>query len=186
MTRRVCPEGAQTAWLIQAPACRGIAIARCVQFGKSMALTLSSPAFTGGGNIPKPFTCHGDNIAPHLLWSGAPAGVQSFALIMDDPDAPHGVFTHWIVFDIPADRTDLPSGTRSDAIAISGRNSRGTVGYMGPCPPSGVHRYFFRLFALDVQTLGLTAGASRKAVEDAMAAHLLGQAELMGRYGKKM
>jgi Raf kinase inhibitor-like YbhB/YbcL family protein len=149
-----------------------------------MTLTLSSSAFNAGGDIPKPFTCDGNNMAPHLVWSGAPADVQSFALIMDDPDAPKGTFTHWVVFDIPADRTDLPSGARSDAIGISGRNSRGDVGYAGPCAPAGTHRYFFRLFALDVQTLGLTAGASRAAVEESMAAHLIGQTELMGRYGR--
>jgi Raf kinase inhibitor-like YbhB/YbcL family protein len=149
-----------------------------------MALTLSSPAFAAGGDIPKPFTCDGDSIAPHLIWGGAPADVQSFVVIMDDPDAPNGTFTHWVLFDIPGDRSDLPSGARSDAIGVSGRNSRGQIGYMGPCPPSGTHRYVFRLFALDVQTLGLTAGASREAVEQAMAAHEIGQTELMGRYSR--
>jgi Raf kinase inhibitor-like YbhB/YbcL family protein len=149
-----------------------------------MALTLSSPAFTAGGDIPKLFTCDGSDMAPHLIWTGAPEGVRSFALIVDDPDAPSGTFTHWVLYDIPGDRTDVPSGTRSDAIGLSGRNSRGQIGYTGPCPPSGTHRYFFRLFALDVETLGLTAGASRNAVEDAMAAHLLERAELMGRYSR--
>jgi Raf kinase inhibitor-like YbhB/YbcL family protein len=103
-------------------------------------------------------------------------------LIVDDPDAPRGTFTHWIVFDIPGDRTDLPSGVRSDAVGISGRNSGRELGFMGPCPPSGTHRYFFRLSALDVASLGLAAGASREEVEDAMAAHTLDLAELMGRY----
>jgi Raf kinase inhibitor-like YbhB/YbcL family protein len=149
-----------------------------------MTLTLSSSAFNVGGDIPKSFTCDGMNMAPHLVWSGAPADVQSFALIMDDPDAAKGTFTHWVLFDIPADTTDLPSGARSDAIGISGRNSRGDVGYAGPCPPAGTHRYFFRLFALDVQTLGLAAGASRAAVEESMAVHLIEQTELMGRYGR--
>ena len=151
-----------------------------------MALTLFSPAFTSGGDIPLPFTCDGANMPPHLIWTGAPAGVRSFALIMDDPDAPNGTFTHWVLFDIPADRNDLPSGTRSDAIGVCGRNSRGQIGYTGPCPPSGTHRYFFRMFALDVQTLGLTAGASRLSVEDAMAAHIVVEAELMGRYHRAM
>jgi len=148
-----------------------------------MAFTLSSPAFVAGGDIPQQFTCEGDDIPPHLVWSGAHKDVASFALIVDDPDAPNGAFTHWVVFDIPADRTDLPSGTRSDAIGVSGRNSSGQIGYMGPCPPSGTHRYFFRLFALDVKSLGLTVGASRQQVEQAIAAHTIATAELMGRYG---
>lgn len=145
---------------------------------------LSSPSFVAGGDIRREFTCDGEDIAPHLMWGGAPEGTKSFALIMDDPDAPRGTFTHWILFDIPADRTDLPSGARSQAIGISGRNSRGELGYMGPCPPSGTHRYFFRLFALDVETLGLMAGASRERVEAAMAAHTIRAAELMARYGR--
>jgi hypothetical protein len=149
-----------------------------------MAFTLSSPAFAAGGDIPRRFTCDGENVAPHLVWTGAPKGARSFALIVDDPDAPSGTFTHWIVFDIPGDRTDLPAGTRSDAVGVSGRNSRGQVGYMGPCPPSGTHRYFFRLSALDVETLRLTAGAARQQVEQAMSAHSLGVAELMGRYAR--
>jgi Raf kinase inhibitor-like YbhB/YbcL family protein len=149
-----------------------------------MAFTLSSPAFVAGGDIPRQFTCDGDGIPPHLIWSGAPKGTRSFVLIVDDPDAPAGTFTHWVVFDIPADRGDLPSGTRSDAIGLSGRNSRGDLGYMGPCPPSGTHRYFFRLSAVDVATLGLMAGASRQQVEEAVTAHTLATAELMGRYGR--
>lgn len=149
-----------------------------------MAFTLSSPAFRAGGDIPPQFTCDADDIPPHLTWSGAPRDVRSFVLIVDDPDAPNGTFTHWVVFDIPADRTDLPSGRRSDAVGVSGRNDRGELGYMGPCPPSGTHRYFFRLFAVDVETLGLTAGASRERVEEAIAAHMLGTAELMGRYAR--
>jgi len=117
------------------------------------------------------------------MWSGAPKEAGSFVLIVDDPDAPNGTFTHWVVFDIPAGRTDLPSGTRSDAVGLSGRNSRGEIGYMGPCPPSGTHRYFFRLFALDVKTLGLTAGTSRQQVEEAIGVHTIATTELMGRYG---
>src|SRR6266852_6047064 len=98
-----------------------------------MAFTLSSPAFSAGGNIPPQFTCDGDNIPPHLIWTGAPRDAGSFVLIMDDPDAPGGTFTHWVVFDIDGDRTDLPSGARSDAVGLSGRNSREEIGYMGPC-----------------------------------------------------
>jgi Raf kinase inhibitor-like YbhB/YbcL family protein len=149
-----------------------------------MAFTLSSPAFAAGGDIPRLFTCDGQNIPPHLVWTGAPEGTRSFVLIADDPDAPDGTFTHWIVFDIPGDRTDLPSGARSDAIGLVGRNSRGELGYTGPCPPSGTHHFYFRLSAIDVATLNLAAGASRADVEDAIAAHTIGACELMGRYGR--
>jgi len=148
-----------------------------------MAFTLSSPAFASGGDIPRQFTCDGDDIPPHLMWSGGPKDAASFVLVVEDPDAPSGTFTHWVVFDIPAERSDLPSGTRSDAVGLSGRNSRGEIGYIGPCPPLGTHRYFFRLFALDVKTLGLAVGASRQQVEEAMGRHLLGTTELIGRYG---
>jgi Raf kinase inhibitor-like YbhB/YbcL family protein len=147
-----------------------------------MAFTLSSPAFVAGGDIPRRHTCNGEDVPPQLVWSGPPNGTRSFVLIVDDPDAPNGTFTHWVVFDIPGNRTDLPSGTRSDAVGLAGRNSRKDLGYMGPCPPSGTHRYFFRLSAVDVETLGLTAAASRDQVEGAIAAHTIGVAELMGRY----
>lgn len=147
-----------------------------------MPLTLSSPAFVAGGDIPRTFTCDGEDVSPHLTWIGAPAGVRSFALIVDDPDAPRGTFTHWVLYDIPADRTEIPPGPRAEGIGVAGRNSRGDIGYMGPCPPSGTHRYFFRLYALDVDTLGLTPGAARSAVERAMKGHIIAQAELMGRY----
>jgi len=147
-----------------------------------MAFTISSPAFVAGGDIPRIFTCDGDNTPPPLTWTDPPRDARSFALIMDDPDAPNGTFTHWVVFDIPVERNELPTGAPSDAVGLSGRNSRSQLGYMGPCPPSGAHRYFFRLFALDVKTLGLTPGATRDQVEEAVTSHTLGTAELMGRY----
>jgi Raf kinase inhibitor-like YbhB/YbcL family protein len=164
---------------------RGLSIAFVTAGTHLMALTLSSPAFVDGGDIPQQFTCDGENISPHLVWTGALDGVQSFVLIMEDPDAPPGPFTHWLLFDIPSDRTDVPSGTRSDAVGLSGRNSRGTLGYMGPCPPSGMHRYLFRLFALDVQALGFAAGASRQQVDEAIAAHAVETMTLMGRYQRQ-
>src|SRR5215207_4005909 len=105
-----------------------------------MAFTLSSPAFGAGGDIPTTFTCDGDDISPHVIWNDAPQYTESFVLIMDDPDA--SSFTHWLVFDIPAECHDVPSGSRADAVGLSGRNS-GTVGYIGPCPPSGTHLYIF-------------------------------------------
>jgi Raf kinase inhibitor-like YbhB/YbcL family protein len=150
-----------------------------------MTLTLVSPAFVDGGDIPQQFTCEGENISPHLTWAGAVEGIQSFVIIMEDPDAPRAPFTHWLVFDIPADCTDLPSGTRSDAVGLSGRNSGGSLGYMGPCPPSGIHRYLFRVFALDVQTLGFAAGASREQVDRAIEAHAVETMTLVGRYQRQ-
>jgi Raf kinase inhibitor-like YbhB/YbcL family protein len=150
-----------------------------------MAFKLSSPAFTAGGDIPSRFTCDGDDVPPPLTWTGAPADTQSFVLIMDDPDAPRGTFTHWVLFDIPATEQELRVDSKGEVVGVSGKNSTGKPGYMGPCPPSGTHRYFFRLFALDVPTLGLRPGASREQVERAMTRHTIGTAELMGRYSRQ-
>jgi Raf kinase inhibitor-like YbhB/YbcL family protein len=150
-----------------------------------MPLTLTTPSFVPGGDIPVHHTCDGNNASPQLTWTGAPQETKSFALIMDDPDAPAGTFTHWVLFDIPAARTDVPADFRDGTFGISGKNQGGTTAYMGPCPPSGTHRYFFRLMALDVPSLGLGAGASRKQVEEAMAAHVIGTAELIGRYARR-
>jgi Raf kinase inhibitor-like YbhB/YbcL family protein len=150
-----------------------------------MTFKLSSPAFTTGGDIPSRFTCDGDDVPPPLTWTGAPAGTQSFVLIMDDPDAPMGTFTHWVVFDIPAADQELRSHSKGEPVGVSGKNSMGKPGYMGPCPPAGTHRYFFRLYALDVPTLGLRAGASREQVEHALKGHTVAVAELMGRYSRQ-
>ncbi len=143
-----------------------------------------SPAFAHGGIIPATYTCDGPNRSPALLWSGAPAGSQSFALIMDDPDAPGGTFTHWVVFDILGASSELPEGLRPRQVGTSGRNDFGRVGYGGPCPPSGTHRYYFTLFSLDVSSLRLAEGARRVDVERAMQGHVLDRTQLMGRYGR--
>lgn len=145
-------------------------------------LTLTSSAFAEGEAIPQKFTCHGSDLSPALKWSGAPSTTRSFALIVDDPDAPLGVFTHWVVFDIPATQTEIAEGALS--AGTSGRNSSGKTGYMGPCPPSGVHRYVFTLYALDVDSLKLNAGATKDQVLAAMQGHILAQGSLMGKYGK--
>jgi len=145
---------------------------------------LSSPGFVEGGTIPRQHTCDGEGIPPHLIWSGAPGGTRSFVLIAEDPDAPDGTFTHWLVFDIPGDCTDLPSGARSDAVGVSGRNDSGTLGYIGPCPPSGTHRYVFHLSAVDIESLGLIAGVTRERIENAISGHTLQTADLTGRYGR--
>ena len=143
--------------------------------------TLTSPDFGTDEPIPRKLTCDGANHSPKLDWIHAPEGTRSFALIVDDPDAPKGTFTHWVLFDIPADINHIPAG---ESIGISGRNDFQHEGYGGPCPPPnhGEHRYFFKLFALDVESLDLKLGARRSEVEQAMEGHILGQTQLMGRY----
>lgn len=145
-------------------------------------LILVSGAFAEGETIPQKFTCDGSDLSPALKWNGAPPATRSFALIMDDPDAPLGTFTHWVAFDIPATQTEIAEGALS--AGTSGRNSGGKTGYMGPCPPSGVHRYIFTLYALDVGSLKLSAGATKEQVLAAMEGHILAQGSLMGRYGR--
>lgn len=144
--------------------------------------TLTSPAFVPDGIIPAVFTCDGENTSPELKWMHPPDGTRSFALILDDPDAPNGTFTHWVLFDISNHLSSLPAGLKD--IGVSGRNDFHHEGYGGPCPPPnhGEHRYYFRLFALDVGSLDQKPGAPRAEVESAMEGHILEQAELMGRY----
>lgn len=153
----------------------------------AMTLELSSAAFAEGQPIPARYTCTGDDISPPLVWRGAPAGTQSFALIMDDPDAPRGTWVHWVVYNLPASVTALPEAIRADGDlpggAVHGRNSWGRNDYGGPCPPSGTHRYFFKLYALDT-TLNLAPGASKEALLQAMQGHILAQGQLMGTYKK--
>ncbi len=143
---------------------------------------LSSPDFAEGASIPARFTCEGQNVSPTLEIAGVPAGAKSLVLIVEDPDAPSGTFTHWIVWNIPPDTKKIPGGA-APAHALAGTNDFGSAGYSGPCPPSGTHRYFFRLSALDTG-LHLAAGASRKAFDAAVRGHVLAQAVLMGRYAK--
>lgn len=145
-----------------------------------MALTISSPAFTHKGNIPAQYTCDGTNISPVLQWSGAPAGTKSFALIVDDPDAPSKTYVHWVVFNIPATTTELAEGVRS---VTCGTNDFGTKKYGGPCPPSGTHHYHFKLYALD-SMLDVSVGATKEDLLDAMQGHVLAQTELIGLYAR--
>ncbi len=146
------------------------------------AFKLVSDAFSEGGTIPKKFTCDGESISPRLQWAGAPNGTKSFALIVDDPDAPSGTFTHWVTFDIPATQTEIAE--RAVTVGKGGKNGRGQTGYTGPCPPSGTHRYFFTLYALDISSLSLSDGATRADVEKAMDGHVLAKAQLMGKYAR--
>ncbi len=152
-----------------------------------MALSVSSPAFQDGQGIPAKYTCQGEDISPPLAWSELPTGTQSCALIMDDPDAPGGLFTHWIVFNIPPDSHGLPEAVpvqaRLSSGALQGNTDFGKSGYGGPCPwpPGSLHRYQFTLYAID-RTLDLEAGASREQVLNAMQGHILAQAQLSGTY----
>lgn len=149
-----------------------------------MALTLTSTAFAQGQSIPAKYTCDGQDISPPLHWSDAPAGAQSLALIMDDPDAPAGVWVHWVLFNLPASLHDLPEKAALPGGSLEGKNSWGRVGYGGPCPPRGSHRYFFKLYTLDTK-LNLSRGASKEQLLAAMEGHILAQAELMGTYSRK-
>lgn len=150
-----------------------------------MTFKLDSPAFAEGANIPANFSCEGQDKSPELRWSDAPANTRSLALIMDDPDAPGGTFTHWVLFDIPATTSRLAEADK--ITGISGQTSFGRNGYGGPCPPRGrgAHRYFFNLYALDVDSLKLKAGAARAEVEAAIKGHVISQAQWMGRYERQ-
>jgi Raf kinase inhibitor-like YbhB/YbcL family protein len=154
--------------------------------GRAMSFALKSTAFANGGEISKRYTCDGADRSPALNWDDAPAGTHSLAVITDDPDAPVGTWTHWIIWNIPAQATVLPEGVPKvevlDNGARQGRNDFKRIGYGGPCPPPGKrHRYFFKLYALDAR-LDVKAGASRNELELAMKRHVLSQTELMGTY----
>jgi len=149
-----------------------------------MAFQLSSPDIVPNGTIPAKFTCDGSNVSPPLRWKDLPSGTKSLALIVDDPDAPRGTWNHWILFNIPASATELPEAAQTlPAGTVQGNTSFGKTGYGGPCPPDREHRYFFKLYALD-QDLPLSSGAKKADLETAMKGHVLGQAELMGRYDR--
>lgn len=151
-------------------------------------LELTSEAFVAKGTIPERFTCDGEDVSPPLSWSAPPEGTESFALIMDDPDAPAGTWVHWVLFNIPADKRSLAEGVPAEDQlsdgSLHGRNSWRRHDYGGPCPPSSsTHRYVFKLFALDSQ-LDLQAGATKERALSAMEGHVLAQGELIGIYGR--
>lgn len=147
--------------------------------------TLSSTAFANKGNIPSKHTCDGEDISPALAWQNAPANTKSFALIVDDPDAPKAnPWVHWIVFNIPASVTELKEDIRSDTYEQGATDFNGKKEWGGPCPPSGTHRYYFKLYALDT-ILKLSKSTDKDAVLKAIEGHILDQAELMGTYKKK-
>lgn len=153
--------------------------------GGEMKLSLVSPAFEEGGEIPRKHTCDGADVSPALAWGSAPPGVRSFALICDDPDAPMGVWVHWVIFNLSDDARALPEGVATreklEHGAMQGVNGFGNIGYGGPCPPHGAHRYFFRLYALDVKP-DLSGRVTKDQLLRDMEGHILGEAHLMGRY----
>ena len=155
----------------------------------AMALEIQSPPFSPGGEIPVKHTCDGPDVSPALRWTNPPAGTKGFALISDDPDAPGGTWVHWVLYGIPPRLRQLSEGLPAkDTVADIGRqgvNDFRRVGYGGPCPPRGpAHRYFFKLYALDVQ-ITLPPRKTKAELLKAIEGHVLGQAELMGRYQRR-
>jgi Raf kinase inhibitor-like YbhB/YbcL family protein len=163
-----------------------------------LTIRLTSQAFSEGGMIPKEFTCDGVDRSPPLEWSGVPESAKSLVLLCDDPDAPVGTFSHWVVVDLPPETRSLAAGISSAStkplepksvagaatpIVRQGKNEFGKIGYGGPCPPSGTHRYIFRLYALDKRT-DLDAGANRSAALKAIEGHILAEGRLMGKYAR--
>lgn len=153
-------------------------------------LEITSAAFSDGGPIPRGHTCDGADLSPPLGWTGVPESTKSFALIVDDPDAPGGTWVHWVLYGLPASVTSLPSGVPTEpeiaqpVTAKQGLNDFGRSGYGGPCPPEGpAHRYFFQLYALDAD-VDVPPGAAKGVLLRAMKGHVLEEARLVGRYGR--
>jgi Raf kinase inhibitor-like YbhB/YbcL family protein len=157
-----------------------------VSEARTSVISLTSTAFEDGGRIPYLYTCEGDDISPALQWSGAPASTRTYVMVCEDPDAPRGTWIHWVLYNIPGDALELtkavptlpelPSGARH------GRNTAGDMTYAGPCPPPGKpHRYFFRLYALDL-SLDLPPGATKIELDQAMDQHIVAQGTLLGTY----
>jgi Raf kinase inhibitor-like YbhB/YbcL family protein len=152
-----------------------------------MDIKVSSEAFEEGGMIPAKYTCDEDDISPPLAWDSIPEGTKTLALICDDPDAPMGTWVHWVLFNLPVDISELPENVpperELESGAKQGTNDFGRIGYGGPCPPGGTHRYYFKLCALDA-VLDLEAGARKPQLLEAMEGHILAKGQLMGRYSR--
>lgn len=151
-----------------------------------MSFQLFSHSFAEGGWIPELHSCQGADVSPSLEWSGEPEDARSFALVVEDPDAPSGTFCHWLVYDIPRDAHNLAQGLKPGPGAVNGTNDFGRPGYGGPCPPKGSpHRYYFRLYALDIDTSGLRAGVRRAELLRAIHGHTLAETQCMGRFQRR-
>lgn len=172
---------------------RGAPWARSLLHVGLMPFRLTSPSFAHEHEIPKRHTCEGEDVSPALVWSDPPPGTKGFALVVDDPDAPDPkapkrTWVHWVVYDLPQDCRSLPEATTRSTLplgAVEGENDWRQLGWRGPCPPIGRHRYFFKLYALDTSLEDLGGGASKSDLENAMMRHVLGMATLIGTYQKK-
>jgi Raf kinase inhibitor-like YbhB/YbcL family protein len=156
--------------------------------GQKMEISIMSSAFENAGQIPTKYTCDGENVSPPLSWKNLPSGTKSIAIINDDPDAPMGTWVHWVIYNIPANSSGLPENIKPleklpDG-TMQGRNSWGKIGYGGPCPPSGTHRYFFKIYALD-KVLELKPGATKEELLKAMKGHIIGEGQFYGKYSRK-
>lgn len=158
------------------------------QGGEKMEIKITSPVFEDGGTIPAKYTCDGDNVSPPLNWGAVPNTTKSIALICDDPDAPMGTWVHWVLFNLPADTTKLSENIPPDKTlangARQGTNDFRKIGYGGPCPPSGTHRYFFKIYAIDT-VLDLQAGATKSDLLKAIQGHILAQGQIIGKYKRQ-
>jgi Raf kinase inhibitor-like YbhB/YbcL family protein len=167
----------------------GLFVVTLILGGENMSMAITSSAFQPGGDIPRQYTCDGGDLSPPLQWSGLPAGTKGLALIVDDPDAPDPkapkmTWVHWVLYNMPPEATGLAEGIKASGLpkgTLEGANDWGRTGYGGPCPPIGRHRYFFKLYALDVALPDL-GRPSKAALEKAMKGHILGQAQLVGTY----
>jgi Raf kinase inhibitor-like YbhB/YbcL family protein len=160
-----------------------IFVGTILNMNAASSISVTTPAFQAGGDVAAKFTCNGANVNPELKINGVPNEAKSLVLIVDDPDAPRGLFTHWVVWNIDPKTTRVAENSAPTA-GVQGINDFGKRNYGGPCPPSGTHRYFFKIFALDTK-LELKPGARRAELDAAMRGHILAQGELMARYSHK-
>lgn len=165
--------------------CAATSTAAASQQPKPMNIKVTSSAFAEGGMIPKQYTCDGKDVSPPLAWDGVPATAKTIAIICDDPDAPMGTWVHWVLFNLPASTKELTENVPTKKVlpngAKQGTNDFGRIGYGGPCPPGGTHRYYFKVYALDCE-LKLDAGATKAQLLKAMEGHVLAEGQLMGKY----
>src|SRR5436305_11002103 len=159
------------------------AAATLIALAAGSKMKITSSAFPEGGTIPEKFSKNGQNVSPELRIEGQPTDAKSLAMIVDDPDAPGGLFTHWLVWNIDPKSTEISEGYAPNG-AVQGKNDFGDIGYGGPQPPSGTHRYYFKIFALN-SILDLKSGAKRKDLDAALKGHVIAQGQLIGKYSKK-